>query len=400
MQQMDLIALRKQRMKRYWLSIAPYLKYVGGSLPGFALIIGFSFYGYSYFVYHQPQGFPLNLVITALLTWAIMSVSVRTYIQEADTVFLLPLADKMAIYLARCLRSAYIRHGLLMSLVWTALWPLFREGTDAAGITYWSILIQLYLLKGVTLFGWWQELNMRFAKVRMRYTMLRGIITLGLVYITVIVSAPTSTLVTGVVLILYVLVLRSPAHYLIHWERLILLEKKRQFSWISILNLFVEVPRLTSVVRRSYGLAKLSQLFKFQQSQAYRYLYILTWIRSDLFGMVTRVTLVGCVLILILGESWIQVGIGLLVIYVTGLQLTELERYHRDLDRSFIYPVKYQQRSSSAMAIVFRIHCVVIVLVSALLLVILDNTWIAVGMACLGVTASYLKFVTFHQSKV
>jgi hypothetical protein len=43
---------------------------------------------------------------------------------------------------------------------------------------------------------------------------------------------------------------------------------------------------------------------------------------------------------------------------------------------------------------------VVIVLVSALLLVILDNTWIAVGMACLGVTASYLKFVTFHQSKV
>ena len=126
MEKIHLRQLRRQRQKQYWQSITPYFRYVGGSLLGFILIVGFGFYAYGYFVDHIPAQFPIFAFIAVLLTIPVHSGNNRTYMREADVVFLLRLEHQMPSYLKPCMRAAYIWHIVWMSLLWLLLLPLYQ----------------------------------------------------------------------------------------------------------------------------------------------------------------------------------------------------------------------------------------------------------------------------------
>jgi ABC-2 type transport system permease protein len=362
MERLNLRQLRQQRLKLFWQGIAPYFRYVGGSLPGFILLVGFSLYGYGYFVNHLPDRFPAHALIAVLLAIPLSSSSVRTYLRDADVVFLLPMESRMPAYLNPSLRSAYVSHFLILMVIWFILWPLFQAAQEQSSNMFSIIWLQLALMKGIVIYGGWQENQFRESRTRQTFSWIRSV-TIGLlIYVVLTQSVAWSLLSFGVASIIYLLALRAAARYTIHWERLIVLEHKSRSQWISFFNLFVEVPREHSLVRQTRWLHRIARLLAFKKSNAYRYLYLLTWIRSDLFRVVVRLTILGILLILIMNSTWIKLGLLALFTYVTKLQLSELEHYHKNAEVSSVYPVQQEQRAGSARFIALRVHMAVLVI--------------------------------------
>src|SRR5690554_2853846 len=177
MNNINLRQLRRQRIKRYWMDIFPYFRYVGSSALGFMLIIGFSFYGYGYFVHHLPEQFPVYAAVAIVLAISVYSGGFRTYLREADVVFLLPVETHMNSYLNDCLRSAYIRHILTITVIWQILWPLYQVRYEHSLYIFFTIWIQLVLMKGIVLSGVWKEHQLQQSRTRNIITWLRPIVT-------------------------------------------------------------------------------------------------------------------------------------------------------------------------------------------------------------------------------
>lgn len=369
MERINLRQLRQKRSKQYWQSIAPYLRYAGGSLPGFILILGFCLFGYGYFVNHLPDWVPIFALMAVLLAIPLNSGSFRTYLREADVVFLLPMESHMPAYLKPSLRSALISHILIVTMLWFILWPLYQAAGGQYMVVYSLICLQLVLMKGIVMVGVWQENQMQNSRTRQLFTWVRTI-TIGLLtYLALTLSIAWSLLFIGLTSIVYVLVLRHTSRYTINWERLIVLEHKSRSKWITFFNLFVEVPREHTVVRQTRWLHHIVQIISFKKANAYHYLYLLTWIRSDLFGVVARLTIVGILLIVILNSIWIKLGLLLLFTYVIRLQLFELGRYHKNVETLSVYPIQQEQRAVSARYIAKRLHMVVLLILIISLLI-------------------------------
>ncbi len=369
MEKLNLRQLRQKRSKQYWLSIAPYFRYAGGSLPGFILILGFCLFGYGYFVNHLPDRFPVLVLMAVLLAIPLNSGGFRTYLREADVVFLLPMESHMSAYLKPSLRSALISHILIVTILWFILWPLYQAAGGQSMVDYSSIWLQLVLVKGIVMIGVWQENHMRKSRTRQLFTWVR-LITVGLLtYLALTQSIAWSLLFIGLTSIAYVLLLRHTSRFTIYWERLIVLEHKSRSRWITFFNLFVEVPREHSVVRQTRWLHLIAHIISFKKSNAYHFLYLLTWIRSELFGVVARLTIVGILFIVIMNSIWIKLGLLLLFTYVIRLQLFELGRYHKNVETLSVYPIQQEQRAVSARYVAKRVHMAVILILIITILI-------------------------------
>ncbi len=360
MTKVHLSQLRQQRSKVYWKSMALYLRYLGGSLAGFILIFGVCLFGYGYFVNHLPERFPVFVLMAILLAIPINSCHIRTYLREADVVFLLPMESQMSAYLQPSIRSAFLIHTLMMTLIWFLLWPLYQAAGGQSMVLYAIIWLQLVLIQRVVTYGVWQETQIRELRERQIVSWIRSI-TIGLlIYIILTQSIAWSLIAVGVASILYVLVLQATDRYMINWDRLIMLEHKSRSRWITFCNLFIEVPREFSNVRQTRWLHGMARYIAFKNSNAYRYLYLLTWMRSDLFGVIIRLTFVGVLLMVIMNNLWIKLGLILVFTYVIKLQLSELSRYHMNVETSSIYPLQQEKRASSARYVARRVHVSVI----------------------------------------
>jgi ABC-2 type transport system permease protein len=361
MERLNLRQILQQRKKQYWVSIAPYFRYVGGSLLGFILLIGFGFYGYGYFVDHLPDHFPVYVFIAALLAFPNSSGSFRTYLRKADIVFLLPMESSMPAYLKPCLRSAYIWHVLIMTVIWLILWPLFQAVHEYALTVLFIVWIQLILMKAIVMVGVWQENQIQESRTRQAFTWTR-LVSMGLlIYVALTQSLAWSLFIIGLTSIGYLLILRNTARYNLHWERLFVLEQRSRSRWITWFNLFVEVPREHSPVRQTHILHRIARILSFRKSNAYHYLYLLTWIRSELFLVVVRLTIVAVILIVVISSLWIKIVLFVMFAYVLKLQLSELEQYHKNVEVSSVYPINQHQRAQSVRFIALRVYVVILV---------------------------------------
>jgi ABC-2 type transport system permease protein len=369
MDKLHLRQLRRQRQKLYWQSIAPYFRYVGGSLLGFILIVGFGFYAYGYFVDHLPAQFPVFIVIASLLTIPVQSGNNRTYLREADVVFLLRVEHHMSSYLKPCIRSAYLWHMVWISLLWLILLPLYQATQFHSFIEFLLVWLQLAILQGVVMVGVWQENCMQERRRRLILRWLRPVGIGLLIYVAITQAILYSLIAIGLASIAYLLSVSSITQYSVNWERLIELEQRSRSRWISFFQLFVEVPREHASVHHTYFLHRMSRLITFKKSNAYRYLYVLTYVRSNLFSLVMRLIGVGVILIIMLSQIWLKLILVAVFCYVIKLQLSELKQYHKNAAVSAVYPVHHLQREHSARSIARYVLVVSIVILLITLII-------------------------------
>ncbi|WP_248925745.1 ABC transporter permease [Paenibacillus hamazuiensis] len=383
--------LRAERSARFWREIVPYLRYVMASgMLGFTIFAIVGLYAYSEWVKQIPPGQTAVWAFTLAFTPFIAISPVRTFLRQADLAFLLPLEARMDGYFSSCLRSAFVTQSVLIGAVWLLLWPMFRTKAGAGHMPYEMAVIygELLLLKGLQLLFSWKIRQFREKSHRLRFEALRWPMTAGLLYAVAAGGPAWSLLLIGIVGISYSLALRLPPAHSVHWEHLIRLEQSHRSKYFSFIGVFVDVPREqppASTNKLAPWFARVFASGRSGRNNPFRYLYALTWSRSELFGITVRLTVLGVLLIAWISGDGIKAAVYVLFVYMLGLQLHALKQYHVYSDWMFVYPLTEGQRTAAAAGVVRSVHVSAAMLLAVPLLATVSRpAWFAIALAACG----------------
>lgn len=351
---MDLETLRRSRRAAFWGQVLPYLGYVLQS--GLAVVFAFALITfaawYTSLIQHIPPDLPIRWIMLVLVL-PVASSSFRTYLSEADIVFLRPQEYVMHRYFqgSRISGVIYKIFGLLLMLI--IAWPLYiRSASDPR--PFWLTLILLVLLKLMFSYGGWQELRMVSRSVSTAYQLLRWV--LGFLLLSAWLWQPPLRSLPFILLVgvVYVLVLRLPVRLLVPWETLIRIEHTQAARVMRMLGWFVDVPAVARRVTPRRWLSWLGGSIPWEKTAAYRYLLFKTFVRTEPAGIVIRLGVIGLLIVIITRETWVGIAVYLFFLFLIGVQITSLRQYHKDSLWLQLYPIPYDSRRQSFLN--FLVH--------------------------------------------
>lgn len=390
---MDLQSLWRRRKSAFWQEVFPYFRYVGQS--GFLLFLGFIFIGgaagYVGFLGRIPVDFPIRTVSLIVLLPFVLWSSFRTFLQPADLVYLLRVEPRMKEYFRKSIGYSIKPKLIILSIVYGILWLLYvRADQDPKPfLLLWGVLLGLNLLNG---YGSWQERRMSRPGVRLSYRLIRWVISIVLLAVWLWQPTWKAVVFSIIVVVTYILALRVPRKHAVPWELLIATEREQRGRFMIFLNWFVDVPSMPQKVYNRTWLNAIGQRVRFKQASAYEYLYLKTLLRSDVLGMVIRLTLLGMLILYwIRSSNWALPVYGFMLLII-GTQLTAIRRFHRYSFWASIYPIPYPYRKKAIVKVARWTH-LILALILWLPMLLTSGAWTMVFAALVGGIA----FVVFFQ---
>lgn len=354
---MDLRTLRSRRKAAFWGKIVPYFPYVvqsGVAVLTFILFIAFAAW-YTSFLKHIPPELPIRWIMLILLAPLTVYASFRTYLQPADLTFLLPQEYRMKPYFTPAYLSGIIYKLIGLFILLIAVWPLYiRSSPDPKPL--WLMVLVLVVLKIISSYGAWQELRMSSARARSGYRLLRWCLVILMLAAWIWQSPLRSAFFTILVGINYVLSLRLAVKHQVPWETLIATEKSQASRVMLLLGWFVDVPAEGQKVYSRRWLTGIGNTVPWGEDAAFRYLLIKTFVRSELLGIIVRLTLLSMLLVWWTGNSIWGPIIYLFFLFAAGMQLSTLRQYHRDSPAASFYPVPEGAHIEAALRLMFRVQ--------------------------------------------
>lgn len=356
----------KKRYSAHIRTVARYTVYAGQS--GFFLFLLAALIGSSYLygrtIARIPETFPYALAITCWLTPFLAVSPIRTLLREADLVFLLPLEAKMGAYFRRALHYSMITQSFAVLFAVAASLPLYRHGFGAQAHSLLALAAFVLALKYANLLGAWAEGS--FVRKRRR-ALFRSARWLGDALI-VYALYRFGLLAGGAALLACLAVMGAWAAWTrkmkVNWPYLRGKEVDHNLRVLLFFNTFVDVDELPVRIKPRKLLSRLARLVPFRQADAFRFLYALTLLRSELFGIAARLTLVALAILLFLNSPWPFAAVYLLFQLITNVQLHTLGRFHRHSVWSALYPVPSELRPTAASRVAFTAQLVQVVILA------------------------------------
>lgn len=356
--------LLRERSRRFAREIRPYVFYaLQSGTMAFALLFMAGLFVYQQLLAEAPPGFPFALLASVALMAALSRVSIRTYLKEADQLYLLPLESEMQGCIRQALKRAYIRQAFLLTAVLAAVWPMIRATDAQAGWRKFAVLlVMLLLLLGSQLHARWTELSQSEESVRRWLTALRWIVSWASAYFLVAFPLWLGVFIVAAGTAGYVLLLRFvPGQKTIPWLALIAEERRQQAAMFRFLNQFVDVPSLRSKPRALPAPPRLAEWLGFRPQRTYVFVYFLVWLRSEWFGISLRLTAIGVFLVAISGGGLSALLLFALFAVLIAMQLKELEGVYRNYEWTRMYPLPTGLRDSSVRLVRFVLHAAAVV---------------------------------------
>ncbi|WP_055109190.1 ABC transporter permease [Paenibacillus ihumii] len=361
---MELRTLRSRRKSSFWGQIIPYLPYVfqsGVAVVLLILCIVFSAW-YTSFLQALPPDLPIRWIMLLLLGPLTVYSGFRTYVQPADVIFLLPQESKMKQYLSPAYFSGVIYKLLGLYLVTIVAWPMYIR-TGEATVPLWAMLLVLLLLKVLSAYGAWQELRIATSRARNGYRLLRWCFILLMLAAWIWLPDWWKSLLFMLLLSAnYILALRFPMKHAVPWDSLIANEKAGAARTMMILGWFVEIPAEGQKVVRRRWLSMAGNRIPWKQGTSYRYLLTKTFVRSELLGIITRLGLLGMLVLYWTGDSWLGAAVYVFFLFMIGTQLSTLRYVHRDSPAASYYPIMQGVRIKEVIRLITRMLLILAVI--------------------------------------
>ncbi|MBP1156877.1 MULTISPECIES: ABC transporter permease [unclassified Paenibacillus] len=356
----DTSRLWNKRTHDFLLEIRPFIGYAlqSAALTIVLLMLAGSYF-YTRILSEAPAGFPFRELAALVLLPCLALSPIRTYLKEADLIYMVPMEAEMSAYMQKAASRAFWTQSLALLAVWTAAWPMYAVAAEENRTSFIVILLVLAALKKVLLVSRWQELKWTEHRYTLAWSALRWLIAGGLTYLLLLLPLWTGAFVVSTALLLIFGVLHWIDKKSIHWPRLIDTEKKHRAFIFRLLNQFIDVSEVQSRPRPMPAPMKLLRLlggFRFDSQDTYRYMYTLVWLRSEWFGITLRLTVLGTVLISFSRGILMTSFLFILFTGLLAIQLKELQKAYRHSDWSFIYPLPADLRIQSAHSVRFRIY--------------------------------------------
>lgn len=307
---------------RYQTAMAEMTKYTrymanGGLLFTVYFVVLYGLVVYGRFLDQLNPDFPGNLVMGSLFILLAFYRSTRTFLVEADQVFLLPVLPDLANYMKR-VRVYNAFYGLIRAIIpFLAVSVLYVRTEDTTPVELFVLFFALSMVGAAANLSKLEGVGHRIVLL---YATGAGILVmLGMGLFSIVVTS---------LLLLTIYLKKQDQLPLMDW---ILLEQESRDRFYRIANWFVDVPRLSTTYKRRRLLSHLVEKIGFDHKRTFDYLYLKQFIRStDGIGLIVRLTLIG-VLFMWLGKdnAWL---VTLAVPAFGGLTSFQLAPFTRAID--------------------------------------------------------------------
>ncbi|MCM3632536.1 ABC transporter permease [Paenibacillus camelliae] len=289
------IQLWFERKQSFTKEIIPYIRYMMMSgLPVFLSLFGILFvYRYVNLLKDVPPQFPIAWIGAIVLTPLLCYSPLRTFLREADVIYLMPMEHKLSGYLKQSMIRSLRNSTLLLLAVLLVFWPLYRQGEGYIGIWFAVILL---VLKAFNAYSGWQERRLIWNNHRFIFRIIRWLLMFGIV-LAWLKQDSFSFALTIVYSICAVALLytcyRMMRKSSFPWGRLIDEEKFTIRRLYSFFNWFSDVQAVPPIVKKRYYLAWLIRLVPYRKASTFVYLHLITFVRTEIGGICIRLVILG-----------------------------------------------------------------------------------------------------------
>ncbi|TSB45787.1 ABC transporter permease [Alkalicoccobacillus porphyridii] len=400
---MNALNLWQDRVQTYWREAGRYLKLIGNS--GFLFTVYFLFivgsYYYQQILEQLPEQFPTVELFTVVFLFIVTRSRVRTFVKQADVVFLLPYEGKMGDYFRSAIRYSFFVQSFILALCMLLLGPLFVLRIGTGGV-FWSALAVLIIAKLWNVLSSWEEQRLQSKQERISHMLLRGLINAVLLYL---LFSQAGFVYIGALIVLmfglYALYWRKLGQtYSLKWDHLIQVEESMVMFFYRIANAFTDVPQLRNQVRERTYLSWLIPLLTGKNKSVYTFLMSRSFVRAnDYLGIYVRLVLVSAFILYILPTGWIQIAVLLVFMHMVMMQLSTIW-FHYDMNMWVdIYPSEPNGREKALTQLSLKLMAFAAVLQSAILFIFGDPIIASFGLAA-GLVFAYLGSTSLiHKRK-
>ncbi|GMA47883.1 ABC transporter permease [Tetragenococcus muriaticus] len=341
-------AFFQDRLKKHQKHMMRYMQYVLNDhfvLIMFFLLGGIGFY-YSNWLKTLTPGYFLGAIVT-LIIW-IASLHIGRFVSlahPADQIFLLPKEKQMRTYLSSAFSYSCIFPFFVLLFILAFTMPLVVVSTGKSFITFFFYLFSLWGLKISHLEIERMSIFQDMKKARKNAYFLWLIFTLIILALSLWLQPILGTIISIAQVVLFHKLCWQTMDVPLDWEEMINEEQSRLHRIYQFINLFTDVPEISTKIKRRKYLDPLLKRISFNQTNTYLYLYARRVLRGNEYGgLYVRLLLIGGVLLYFVGERWFALGIGALFIYLIGFQLLPLYQQYQYVPITKLYPLKEKQK--------------------------------------------------------
>ncbi|EHJ53067.1 ABC transporter permease [Streptococcus macacae] len=289
---------KKRRLNFLYQSLK-YMRYVFNDHFVLVLIflLGFLMVQYSRFLKAFPANHvPIILVLLVLLLFLLFWGNIATYLEEADSQFLLVQEAKLIEIIRKAKRRAYIFWTGIQTFCLLLLAPLFLR----LGLSFPYFLLLLLFLGAV-----------------------KGLI----------MERKSRQLISS---------------KKVFWDKAIHYEQKRQQRILKFFSLFTNVKGISASVKRRSYLDFLTNLLQKSHQKTWSNLYLRAFLRSgDYLGLTLRLLILSLLSLIFIKSPLISAGLAILFNYLLLFQLLALYKHYDYQYLTVLFPVAGQSKKSN-----------------------------------------------------
>lgn len=360
---MEPAAIFSERLRTAWGNGSRYVRLISGSsgTPVLLLLAVILFtYGYNSFLTWLPDAFPTQWLMTFVLALILTKCTVRTFLQEADVLFLLPLEHRMTPYFRYSLRYSAALQVIASVLLMSVFFPLYRVNVGSSA-SFAIVLAFTALFKTWNVYAYFRELQL--PQGRRRHVLFRTAVNLLLAGLLFYPGSRTLYIFIAAVMLsvltLYYSQLGKDGRYA--WHRLLALEQKRRNALLVLAAFFIDVPYIKPQVKKRPLLSLLLHLLPYGRRYSTLHLFTRTFARSgEHLGAYGRLLFVTALFMLFVPSPYAAVLVYVIGLASSGMQLPSAFTKHRDSLWMKLYPLSRRAQDTALV----RLVCVLLLVKS------------------------------------
>lgn len=341
-------------------------KYVGKSnFPGYLFLIFILLtYYYGSALKSLPKDYPYLWIVIPVTLPTVVASSLRTLLQHADRVYLLPAESVMFAYFRQSFLHAALKQTIGTLLALLLIWPLYLHCTQSNAQDLPIMALLFILAKVINIASSWQETRFVYARDRMISIWFRWLGTALLLVMAFSYGVIPALVLTIAMSTVWIIATWPVPRHIFGWDTLIEQERRQKQRWYIFFNWFIDVPKLPVKVNRLPLLTKPVSKLSFGQNTAFVYLYALTFLRTEWLSIILRLTGGSILIQWIVSSNLERLVVYILTVFITTLQLSAFESSHRDSFWPFTYPIAPNLRILAAVKLISTVLMTVAVIAS------------------------------------
>lgn len=355
---LDVNGLFRARLQEFSQEFIRYSQYManGGVLFIALFLSGLIVVYYRDMIAAIPAWFPMPYFLAFVVAIVVARSPHRTFLQQADLLFLTPVEAKMASYFGKAqIYNCFVQSvGLFLALL--ILLPLYAGTMQVEEGQLWFYWIIPFLLKGWNINSSWILLRLpdrgslichTLARYLLTYFILAWMFTGGAFFSYQHVQF--GGLAGAVAIVLFHLRLnRIKKQHTYQWYRLLEMEHGLRRKFYRFVNQFTDIPHLQNQGKKRTWLTFFVNFVPYRKSNSARILFLKMFIRSaDYAGVYFRLLVLGGLLVSFFPNLYVRAIATMLFLLMTGSQLKGLWKRQRKGRWFSIFPIaeEVQKRS-------------------------------------------------------